>query len=136
MYIEKDPDEHYYKEAKKIVEQRKKFRQQLVSNLSTAVLLFVINKLTSPGFMWSYIAIASMAVGLIVKWNKLQMTIKQSESIAKEMERLRSIDHRLIRQNEQIERRINPINRADGELELPQNQPQKVKKTWSDSDFV
>lgn len=136
MYIEKDPNEHYYEEAKKIVEQRKKFRQKLVSNISTSILLLVINYLTSPNFMWSYIAIAGMAVGLAVKWNKMQMTVRNGEAIAREMERLRNIDHRYERSSIPVEKRINPVNRRNDELELPAKEWEKVKKTWSDSDFV
>ncbi len=87
--------------------------------------------------MWSYIAIAGMAVDLIIKWNKLQMTVKHSESIAKEMERLRSIDYRIDRKKVvPDEKRINPVNNNLNDLHLPKNQPETVKKTWSDSDFV
>lgn len=47
---------------------RHNFYLHIISNVSVAIYLLMINIITSPGFMWSFIPIIGMAVGIASHW--------------------------------------------------------------------
>ncbi len=49
---------------------RKNFMLHIISNASVAIYLLMINLLTSSGFMWSFIPIIGMAVGVASHWGQ------------------------------------------------------------------
>ncbi len=140
MYIEKDNDKEYYREARKIVEKKKKFHNQLASCIGTSIFLLGLNLLTAPGFLWSLIPIMAMGLSIFINGFKLYGPFWkdanwESRSLEREVERMKNRDGRF-RDNESYYERqsLNPSNAKEDDLELKEKV--KTEKTWNDTDFV
>lgn len=140
MYIEEDKDTAYYREAKKIVEKKKKFHNQLASCIGTSLFLFGINIFIDPRFLWSVFPIMAMALSMFIKGFKLYGPFWkdanwESRSMEKEIERLKRIDRSYWEKETYYPKRpLNQYNKEGDELELPEKA--KTEKMWKDSDFV
>lgn len=140
MYIEKDNDKEYYREARKIVEKKKKFHNQLASCIGTSIFLLGLNLLTAPGFLWSLIPIMAMGLSIFITGFKLygpfwKDSNWETRSLEREVERMKKRDGNF-RDNEVYYERhsLNPTNTKDEDLDLKEKV--KSEKTWNDTDFV
>lgn len=141
MYIEEDKNAAYYKEARKIVEKKKKFHNQLASCIGTSLFLFGINIFIGSRFLWSVFPIMAMALSMFIKGFKLYGPFWkdanwESRSMEREIERLKRMDPSY-RESEVYyqKRNLNPTNTGSDELNLSEEKA-KAEKTWKDSDFV
>ena len=65
--------------AKKRVKKKKKFHKSISEYVITAVILLVVNLLTSPRFMWSLIPISIFAILILVDYFKFYGPFKKDE---------------------------------------------------------
>ena len=84
-------EEEIYKEAEKIVEEKKSFRTHLIVYLCINALLVVIWATTSRGFPWFVFPLGGWGIGLLFHFLSVYVFSRESDTreIEKEAEKIR-----------------------------------------------
>ncbi|MBR9921276.1 MAG: 2TM domain-containing protein [Bacteroidetes bacterium] len=103
---ERDP----YEEARKRVKEKKQFFRALFSWIFTSIFLFVINIMTSPGFLWALFPFVGWGIGIAIKGFEVfgypgMSSDWEEEEIEREMRRM--------------DRRRLSSGKKDDQLDLP-----------------
>ncbi len=112
--------------AKKRVKKKKKFHKSIGEYVTTAVILLVVNLLTSPGFMWSLIPISIFVILIGVDYFKFYGPFKKDEvweykEYQKELKKLKPHDS----------------SEKETVLDLKNLEKEKEKrKSWDEGDLV
>lgn len=119
--------EELYKKAAKRVKKKREFRGHFVTYLITSVFLFVINMVTSPGYLWCLWAIGGWGMSILFHYFDAYGYPGQGdeqEEIQREMDRMEY-------------GRPQPKHDADAlDLNRPPRRDPDFRRNYDDSEFV